>query len=77
MIDFVRSIGVHAAAVTASDTATLDSPATLYVGTSGNIKILTAGGETVTFASFSGFLPVVVKQVFDTDTTASNIVALW
>jgi hypothetical protein len=51
----------------------------LYVGTSGNVRILTAGGQDVVFANVLGgtFLPVQTLKVFATNTTASNIVALW
>lgn len=51
----------------------------LYVGTGGNLRVLTAGGQDVTFANIIGgtFLPVQVLKVFATGTAASNIVALW
>lgn len=53
-------------------------PCVLYIGTSGNIKVLTAGGNEVTFVGVSGFFPVQVVRVFATGgTTATNIVALW
>ena len=52
-------------------------PCVLYVGTSGNVKVLTAGGNEVTFVGVSGFFPVQVVRVFATGTTATNIVALW
>ncbi len=47
----------------------------------GALKVVTAGGETVTIPSGSlaaGIIhPLRVKQVFDTGTTATNIVAYW
>lgn len=51
----------------------------LYVGTGGNLRVLTHGGDDVVFANVLGgtFLPVQVLKVFGTNTTASNIVALW
>jgi hypothetical protein len=51
----------------------------LYVGTGGNLRVLTAGGQDVTFASVLGgtFFPVQVLKVFSTGTSAANIVALW
>jgi len=52
-------------------------PCVLYVGTSGNIKVVTAGGDEVTFVGVSGFFPVQVIRVLFTGTTATNIVALW
>lgn len=51
----------------------------LYVGTGGNLHVLTHGGDDVIFQNIVGgsFLPVQVLKVFAADTTASNIVALW
>jgi hypothetical protein len=51
----------------------------LYVGGAGNVEVKTAGGDKVNFSNVAeGFvLPVNVIQVFATDTTATNIVALW
>ena len=50
----------------------------LYVGTAGALDVVTAGGDTVTFAAVLAgqFLPVQVIQVLDSS-SASNIVALW
>jgi hypothetical protein len=51
----------------------------LYVGTGGDLRVLTAGGDDVVFTGFpdGGFLPVNVVRVFATNTTANNILALW
>ena len=51
----------------------------LYVGTGGNIRVLTHGNDDVTFANIVGgsFLPVQVLKVFSTGTVAADIVALW
>jgi hypothetical protein len=51
----------------------------LYIGTGGNLRVLTASGQDVTFANVLGgtFLPVQVLKVFGTDTSASDFVALW
>lgn len=51
----------------------------LYVGTGGNLHVLTHGGDDVVFANVVGgtFLPVQVIKVFASGTAASNIVALW
>lgn len=79
----------RAAAVTTSDTADIPSVSTqdgsgnngcvLYIGGAGNIKVTTAGGDTVTFTGLLAgmFLPVQVLRVWSTDTTATNIIALW
>lgn len=76
----------RAAAVTPSDT--LDIPSisggvndgcVLYVGTTGDLKVMTTGQDEVTFVNVQGgsFIPVQVLRVFSTGTTALNIVALW
>jgi hypothetical protein len=79
----------RAAAVTPSNTADIPSVSTqdgsgnngcvLYVGGAGNIKVTTAGGDTVTFTGVlaGSFIPVQVLRVWSTDTTATNIIALW
>jgi hypothetical protein len=79
----------RAAAVTPSDTVNIPSvggdgttpswPCTLYIGTGGNLRVLTEGGDDITFVNVLGgtTLPVNVVRVFATSTTASNIVALW
>ena len=76
----------RAAAVTPSNT--VDIPAVtggsnngcvLYVGGAGNLKVLTVGGDEVTFTAVpvGTFVHVQVLRVFATGTTATNIVALW
>lgn len=54
-------------------------PCVLYTGTGGNIRVMTAGGDDLTFeGTIAGtFLPVQVIQVFDTGTAATGIIALW
>jgi hypothetical protein len=50
----------------------------LYIGTTGNIAVLMADGTTATFTAVPvGILPVQVQRVNSTNTTASNIVALY
>jgi co-chaperonin GroES (HSP10) len=51
----------------------------LYIGTGGNIRVLTHGGDDVIFTNLIGgtFLPVQILKVFSTSTTASGIIALW
>ena len=52
----------------------------LYVGTAGNIRVLTIGGDTVTFTAVPAgtFIPVSVKRVYSTGTVAAaSILALW
>jgi hypothetical protein len=50
----------------------------LYVGGSGDLKVDTIAGSTVTFKAVPiGFFPVQVKKIYATGTTASSIIALW
>ncbi len=79
----------RAAAVTPSNTVDIPSVSTqdgagnngcvLYVGGAGDIKVTTAGGDTVVFVGLLAgmFVPVQVLRVWATDTTATDIVALW
>lgn len=79
----------RAAAVVPSDTVNIPSVSTgdgtgnngcvLYVGVTGDLKVTTAGGDDVVFTGVlaGSFIPVQVLKVFATDTTATNIVALW
>lgn len=72
---------VGAAAVTPSDSTDLPRIArALYVGVSGNISVICEdGGTAVTFTGLSAgqILPVRVKRVRSTSTTATSIVALY
>lgn len=66
-------------AVTPHDTNDLSEPCrALYVGTSGDIAAITAGGTTLTFANLPAgtLLPVRCTRVLDIGTTATNILAL-
>lgn len=51
----------------------------LFVGGSGNLNIDTADGDTVVLTGVVAgqILPIAVKRVRATNTTATNIVALW
>jgi hypothetical protein len=50
----------------------------LYVGTGGNLRVTTTAGNDVTFANVAtgSLLPVSVRRVWTTGTTATNIVGL-
>ena len=54
-------------------------PCVLYSGSGGIIRVLTAGGDDVLIPNVQGgtFLPLQVKKVFSTNTTATGIIALW
>jgi hypothetical protein len=81
-----------AAAVTPSDTVNIPYPGdntaspnesawpcVLYVGGAGNLRVLTAGGNDVVLSGLSAgtFIPIQVVRVYSTNTTATDIVALW
>lgn len=56
-----------------------NNPCVLFVGTGGTLRVITAGGQDVTFQGILGgtFLPVQIIKVFKTGTTATNLIALW
>jgi hypothetical protein len=51
----------------------------LYIGTGGNIRVLTHGGDDVTFVNLLGgtFVPVQTIKVFASGTTCTGIISLW
>jgi len=66
--------------VTPSDTVDLAHPCRgLYVGASGDVEIITLGGDTVVLKDVFGgtILPIRVTRVKDANTTADDIVALY
>ena len=76
----ISAPGLSFAAVTPSDT--VDLPVTargLFVGTAGNVAVIGAGDSLpVTFKNVANgtVLPLCVKRVLATGTTATDIVAL-
>lgn len=67
-----------AIAVTPSDSTSIALCRALYIGVSGDVAVVTKGGGTVTFkAAPVGILPVRVSKVMSTNTTATNILALY
>lgn len=71
--------GVHAAPVTPNDSADLTyATRALVIGTAGDLKVTTVGGDTVTLTNVpAGVLPLRVVRVFNTGTTAADIAAIW
>lgn len=76
----------RAVSVTPSNTVNIsegteapESGSVLYIGTGGDLKVLTVGNDEITFTNIQdgSFLPVQVLRVFSTGTTATNIIALW
>lgn len=67
-----------AAAVTPSNTTVLPETRGLYVGGTGDVAVVMRSGDAVTFRSVQAgtLIPIRVRQVRATGTTASGIVAL-
>jgi len=66
--------------VTVSDTTGFDKTTRgIYVGTSGDLKVITAGGDTVTFYNLTAGIihPVRCKQVLETGTDATQIIGVY
>jgi hypothetical protein len=67
-----------AVAVTPSDVTVFPVCRSLYVGTTGNVNLRTADGQTVLFTAVPvGVLAIQADMVLSTSTTASTIVALY
>ena len=51
----------------------------LYVGGTGNVSVVTIGGDTATFFAVPAgtTLPIQVERLRATSTTATNVMALW
>ena len=67
------------AAITPSNSAAiLGGTRALYIGGSGNVSVISAAGETVTFSNVQSgsILPVRVTHVRSTGTTATLIIGM-
>ena len=78
-VSSLESPGLHAAEILPNDGVDLETTArALWIGTSGNLRVTTAGGETVIFRNVGpGVLPIRAARVHATGTTAGDIVAVW
>lgn len=73
-----QNTGVDAKAITPSDSDTYTPPLrALWVGTAGNVAVVTMQGTTVTFTNVSGLLPIACIKVMSTNTGASGITGIW
>jgi hypothetical protein len=66
----------------ASSNDTANEGCIIYVGGQGqneDVKVTTIGGDVVVFhrAPLGNYLPVVVSKVWETGTTAINLLAIW
>lgn len=68
-----------AVTITPSNTVNLANPSVVYVGSTGNVRVLTAQGDDVTFNNVpaGAVLPVQVIRVYATSTTATNLVGIY
>jgi len=68
-----------AAAVVPADGSDLPRSGRLFVGGAGAVKVTTISGTDVTFTGViaGSVLPVRVKKVFATGTTATNMVVMY
>jgi hypothetical protein len=80
---------LNAQTITPSDTVDItlsgspilagESGACIYVGTGGNLTVTMLSGQVVAFlnVSYGSFLPIQVKRVWATGTTATNMLSLY
>jgi hypothetical protein len=89
-IDDANTLSLNADIISASDTYIVynasavnnyqkaNNGCVLYIGTSGDLKVDTISGTTVTFKTVpTGFFPVQVSKVYATGTTGAEVIALW
>jgi hypothetical protein len=70
----------HAEALTPSDTTTLgETPSALWIGGGGDLRVTMMGGAVITYAAVPDgtWMPIRVRRVWSTGTTASDIVGVW
>lgn len=68
-----------AVSITPSNTVNLANPSVVYVGGTGNVRVLTAQGDDVTFVNVpaGAVLPVQAIRVYATSTTATSLVGIY
>lgn len=68
-----------AVAITPSNTVNLANPSVVYAGVAGDVRVLTAQGDDVTFVGVLAgtVLPVQAIRVFATSTTATSLVGIY
>ncbi len=73
------TVSAHGAvAITKSDSTVFPITRAIYVGTTGDIAVHMADGQTITFKTVPvGPFPIQVDQVLSTGTTAAELIALY
>ena len=79
MTDFTTLPAYSAKSITPSDTDEFPVTRAIYVGSAGDIVVVMGDGTQLTFAGAvaGSVLPIRVKKVLSTDTTASSLIALY
>ena len=77
-----RAKSLNASAITPNDAEDIIATAGIYVGVSGDLRVTLAemaDGSHVTFTDLAAGIihPLVVKRVWNTGTTATDIVAVY
>ena len=71
---------IKAVSITADDNADLNIiGAVIFVGTGGNLSVVTVSGDTVIYKNLPDayILPVQVRRVNSTNTTATDLIAQY
>lgn len=79
MSDTMRDPGVSGSAVTKSDDTILKGVRAIWVGGAGNLAVTFVDDDsavTLSGVTAGSLLPIRVKKVMSTNTTATNIVAI-
>jgi len=73
-----KSVANTAQSITPADSDLTSPVEALWVGGSGNVKITTLDGSVVTLVGIiaGSLIPIAVKRVWSSDTTATSIVGL-
>lgn len=71
--------GSRAASVTPNDSTDFEETRGVYVGTSGDLKVIMSDGGTVTFVGLAAGIvhPLQVTRIYSTGTDADDILALY
>jgi len=74
----IPALSAHAVTPDDDNDLTAGNASALYIGTSGDVNVITVGGTTATFVSHPvGYLPCRIQRVLSASTTASDILALY
>ncbi len=67
---------VNGQELTLSDSTEFEEPSTLYIGTGGTVKVTTWNGQEISYINVAdgSFLTILIKKVWLTGTTASDII---